>query len=162
MHKPEDRKDGWNTDDDQKMLDLRSAGLAWKEVAERMGRTDQGCCARYRKLVPQNERKRYAKGMRWTEEEEATLKQLIGEGRKARQIAHFMGKELQPVYSKIQQMRQPGRQLHIELDPRVYVPEHIKEDRDRRMRAERDITAEFFGDPVPGQSALDKKQGAYA
>lgn len=162
MHRPEDRKDGWSAVDDQKIIDLRATGMAWKAIAERLGRTDQGCSARYRKLVPIGERKRYAKAMRWTEEEEATLKQLIAEGRKARQIAHFMGKELQPVYSKIQQMRQPGRQLHIELEPRIDVPEHLMEDRDRRLRAERDLTAEFFGDPAPGQSALDKKQGAYA
>lgn len=29
-------------------------------------------------------------------------------------------------------------------------------DRDRRFRAPRTLTAEFFGDPRPGQSALDK------
>lgn len=31
------------------------------------------------------------------------------------------------------------------------------EDRDRRFCAPRSLTAEFFGDPRPGQSALDKR-----
>ena len=162
MHKAEDRKDGWSAEHDAKMLELRASGLAWKEIASRLGRTDQGCCARYRKLVPREQRKHYVRPVRWTAEAELMLKQLIEEGRKARQIASFMGKDLQVVYSKIQQLRQPGRQIHIELEPRAWVPQHVLDDRDRRERAERDLTAVLCGDPAPGQSALDKKQGALA
>jgi len=161
MHDSASRKDGWDAEDDRRMLEMRSSGLAWKDIAGRLGRTDQGCCARYRKLVPRSERKRNAKGSRWSEQEEITLKGLIEEGRKARQIASFMGKDLQSVYSKIQQLRQPGRQIHIDLEPRAWVPPDVMEDRERRMKAERDITAEFFGDPPFSQSALGKKtQGA--
>jgi hypothetical protein len=73
-----------------------------------------------------------------------------------------MGKTRSAVDSKIQSMRMEETRIHLERVPRVSVPEHCLEDRDRRLSAERSLTAEFFGDPAPGQSALDKRQGVYA
>jgi hypothetical protein len=37
---------------------------------------------------------------------------------------------------------------------------HAMAERERRMNAPRSITAEFFGDPRAGQSALDKRESA--
>lgn len=156
------RKDAWTKEQEQKMLELRDQRKQWKIIAYELGRTVESCCARYRAIVPSGSRKRFVSARHWTPEEEATIKLLIDEGRKPRQIALHMGRDLQVIYSKLQQMRHPGRAIHIERDPRVFVPQDCLDDRDRRRRADRDLTAEFFGDPAPGQSALDKKQGAYA
>lgn len=156
------RKDGWTKEMDLQILKLRDARVTWKAIAAELGRTVESCCARYRTIVPKGSRQRFVSIRRWSKEDEAVLMRLLDERRKPRQIASFMGKELQAVYSKIQHMRQPGREIHIERLPRVAVPEHCLEDRDRRMRADRDLTAMFFGDPPFSQSALGKKQRAYA
>jgi hypothetical protein len=144
------------------MIELRNKSVGWKEIASRLGRTVESCCARYRSCIPAHRRRRFLSSRNWTIEEETTLKNLMEEGRRPRQIALHMGKELKVIYSKIQQMRSPGREIHIPSAPRVAVPEHLLIERDRRLTADRDITAEFFGDPRPGQSALDKKMGEYA
>lgn len=54
------------------------------------------------------------------------------------------------------------RRFHFDVQLKREAPPERLADRDRRMAAVRDITSEFFGDPRPGQSALDKKQAAYA
>jgi hypothetical protein len=69
-----------------------------------------------------------------------------------------MGLPITVIYSKLQYLRQIGRQIHIQRDPRVHIPQERLIDRDRRLTAERDITSEFFGDPPKTQSALYKKQ----
>jgi len=95
-------------------------------------------------------------------QDEELLEQLLAEGRSPMQIASIMGKTRSAVNSKIQSMRMDQTRIHIERIPRIEVPRWCLEDRDRRLSAERSLTAEFFGDPAPGQSALDRKQGAYA
>jgi hypothetical protein len=156
------RKDAWSPEQDQIMIELREQRKSWKEVGAILGRTVESCCARYRSVVPASRRQRFVSARYWSPEEEATLKALLEERRSPRQISHHMGKDIKVIYSKIQQLRQPGREIHIERLPRVRVPEHQLIDRDRRLAVERDITAEFFGDPPRGWSALDKKQGEYA
>lgn len=143
------------------MIELRDQRMQWKVIAYQLGCSVESCCARYRAIVPKDSRKRFVSLRHWTPEEEATLKGLMNEGRKPRQIALYMGKELQTIYSKIQQLRGRARAIYIEMQPRLTIPQHCLEDRDRRLTAERDMTAMFFGDPAPGQSALDKKQGEF-
>jgi hypothetical protein len=156
------RKDAWTKEQDERLVFLRSQRLNWRAVGEQLDRTVESCCARYRAILPEEKRARFASARRWSEEDEATINRLVREGRKPRQIASYMGLPITAVYSKLQYLRQIGRQIHIQRDPRVYIPEERLIDRDRRLAAERDITSEFFGDPRPGQSALDKKMGEYA
>lgn len=167
MHCSADRTDGWRPEEDRKIIELRALGFPWKDIAERISRTADGCSNRYRRIFPQEERRTIRKGARWTPAEEAQIKTLRDDGVKPRAIAALMGKELQAVYSKIQQLRQPGRGIDIEMEPRVWVPPHLLVDRDQRARAERDLTSLLCGDPAPGQSALDKRlsqsmQGSHA
>lgn len=52
------------------------------------------------------------------------------------------------------------RMVDLNLGPinRPFVPEDRLADRDRRATLEpRDLTASFFGDPLPGYSALDRR-----
>lgn len=162
MHSAEDRKDGWNEEDDQKIIDLRSKSLSWKEIAEKVNRTTagahrtaEGCSARYRKILPKDERPRvYNTGERWSTKDVDGLKSMIQQRMKSMDIATVLGKSLRSVQNKIQYLAQPRQVVHVELPARVSVPPHILEDRDRRMAAERDLTAQFFGDPPFSQSAL--------
>lgn len=48
--------------------------------------------------------------------------------------------------------------LNLGEPNRVFVPEEVTADRDRRLAIRRDLTAEFFGDPPRGYSALDRRQ----
>ena len=44
------------------------------------------------------------------------------------------------------------------VDRRTHVPAEVQFECDRRRRLQHhSITAEFFGDPLPGYSALDRK-----
>lgn len=164
MHTAQDRKDGWTLQDDNKLIELRSIGMPWKSIADRIGsRTPNGCSSRYSKLVPVEYRIRFHNtGIRWTAEEEARLLVLVAEGRRPQEIAIILGKHVKSVYHKTQYVKHPWISVAIEPEPRPWTPPHLIEDRDRRMKAERTLTAMLCGDPRPGQSALDKKQGAFA
>lgn len=157
-----ERKDEWTASQDQTIIEMRQNGLAWKEIADRVGRTVDGCCQRYRKLLPKGSR--FVRNLtRWSDAELSILDDLLSNGKTAKYIEAAMNKPIKVVHARIQYGRRiHARKLHTHLVSRVYVPPARLEDRDRRMAAEMDLTSEFFGDPRPGQSALDKKQGAFA
>lgn len=156
------RKDRWLPQQDETIVTMRNAECSWKDIADRVGRTVEACSNRYRNLVPAQSRRRFSTRRRWSDADVATLKRLLDEGKIARDIAPIMGVPVRVVHAKIEYMRRPSREIFTNVTPRIYVPPSRMEERDRRMAAERDITAELFGDPRPGQSALDKKQGAFA
>lgn len=151
----------WSKEQDQMIIALRGDKTPWNIISERVGRSVEACSCRYRKIVPKH-RQVHSRRRVWMVHDEALLEQLLAEGRSPTQIASFMGKTRRAVDSKIQSMRMDQTRIHLERVPRIEVPLRCLEDRDRRMNAERSLTAEFFGDPAPGQSALDKRQGAYA
>lgn len=61
--------------------------------------------------------------------------------------------------SRYYESRQGWRELNLGPPARLMViPVDVMAERDVRLAtAPRDITAEFFGDPLPGYSALDRK-----
>lgn len=156
------RKDAWSSKQDETLIALRKERLPWKSIAERLGRSVESCCGRYRALLPQEERLYYRTNRRWTPADEVTLRGLMEEKKSLDEIADIMKVPRKSVYNKIEYLNRPTRTIHFERSSKVYVPPAREADRLRRMAAEMDITAEFFGDPRPGQSALDKKQGAHA
>lgn len=164
MHASESRKDGWTAAEDKTLIELRSQGLAWKDISRRLGRSVDACGNRYERKVPKELRKlTHNTGVRWAPDEEARLRELMRAGLKPGEIASAMGRHVRSISNKIQYLREPRRvAVQVDTSHRVWAPPHLFEDRDRRMAAERTITSIFFGDPAPGQSALDKKQGAFA
>jgi len=151
----------WSKEQDQMIIALRGDKTPWNTISELVGRSVEACSCRYRKIVPKHSQV-HSRRRVWMAQDEALLEQLLAEGRSPMQIASIMGKTRSAVNSKIQSMRMDQTRIHIERVPRIEVPRWCLEDRDRRLGAERSLTAEFFGDPRPGQSALDRKQGAYA
>lgn len=143
------------------IIELRERKLPWSDISERVGRSVEACSARYRKIVPKSSQVRTSRRT-WTADDEALLERLLTEKRTPMQIASFLGKTRSAVNSKIQSMRMDPTRIHLERIPRIEVPVGCLEDRDRRLNAEISLTAEFFGDPRPGQSALDRKQGVSA
>lgn len=59
----------------------------------------------------------------------------------------------QTEWSRREQRKSPG----YEISRRPVVPPEVEADRERRLSAARSLTQEFFGDPRPGQSALDRR-----
>ncbi len=133
----------------------------WKEIAAIAGRCVAVCNARYHELEdPQSPQ--YHIGP-WSKEEEDRLAELRLARRPAREISKVLMRSVASVQAKIERGNRPGRaKVHYEVNQRSVAPQSALDDRNRRINAERDLTSMFFGDPAPGQSALDKKQGAFA
>lgn len=149
----------WSNEQDQMIIAMRGEKLPWNDISERVGRSVEACSCRYRKILPKHSRVHSLRRV-WTADDEALLERLLAEKRTPNQIASCMGKTRGSVNSKIQAMRMDQTRMHFERVPRVEVPQRCLDDRDRRLSAERSLTSEFFGDPAPGQSALDKRLGA--
>ena len=81
------RKDNWTAEQDETIVAMRNERYPWKDIGERLGRTIESCCARYRVIVPPGRRARFVSSRQWSVEEEQTLKQMMAEGRKPRAIA---------------------------------------------------------------------------
>lgn len=156
-------KDRWTAEQDDLIISLRGERRPWSEVARLAGRSVEAVTSRYRVLVPEAKRIRYQSLRHWSDEDKATLARMLEEKKSKREIAATLGRTVSMVHSMIYYQRCYNvRDIHLERVPRVHVPEDREEDRRRRMEAPRDLTAEFFGDPPFSQSALAKKQGAFA
>lgn len=156
------RKDSWTPEEDQMVIDLRAKRISWNDVASQIGRSVHACCDRYRRIAPKDGRSRYMSQNRWSEHDETTMARMLEEKKTPKEIAAALGRTVSMIHSKIYYERCHIGRIRLENVSRVFVPPERAADRDRRLTAERDITSMFFGDPAPGQSALDKKQGAYA
>lgn len=151
------RKIPWSAETDQTIITMRKQQRGWNDISERTGRTVESCCARYRVLVPKEERQRFRTSVRWSEKDQGALERLISQRKTIPQIVEALGKSRKVIYNKIEYMRRPSRLIFTDLSSRVDVPIAVLEDRERRYAAERDITAVFFGDPAKGFSALDRR-----
>ena len=162
-------KHRWSKEEDRRLIELHDAGKSWSEIADELNRispiTRRGpsCSGRYKRIVPRHMRSRIVDtSHRWTDEQEEALEEMLRQRVRPREIAKALGKKLRAVHNKIQYRREIRNVSHVDTAARIYVPPHVFEERDRRIYALRDLTALLCGDPAPGQSALDKKQGAFA
>lgn len=163
--------EGWSTEDESRLIELRRQGMSWIDIAKEINRTTtssairtgDGCSGRYRRLLPAEQRKRiHNTGERWTKEDETRLEELLRQFVKPRDIAAILGKKPRSIYNKIQYMRNPVLSIKIEPSLRPEPSPDLLDDRDRRAMAGRSLTAYLLGDPPRGWSALDKRQEAFA
>ena len=96
-----------------------------------------------------------------TAEADAMLRKREIEGKSWRVIGIEMGRPLSSCSCKYNQMKLEKVHPPSIERPRN-IPPSVIDDALRRCLAPRSITALLFGDPAPGQSALDKRQGAFA
>lgn len=146
----------WTPEQDQMIIDLRADKKPWKEISRRVGRSVEACSFRYRRLVPTEKRFRFVAKRMWSDEDDVTLGTFLDERRTVIQIARLMKRTKAVIYYRIDMLRNPIGNHPI--DPKIHVPMHLVEERDRRYAAERDLTAMFFGDPPFSQSALGKRE----
>lgn len=118
---------------------------------------------------------------RWTDEQLRTLRQLHEAGWTYKAIADELGCSVERVRGRLAWDKKTNEQLakrreqinrrrrgemsttrfHPTYDTVAGRPKPAQiADRDARRAAVRTITAEFFGDPPPGYSALDRKREA--
>lgn len=99
----------------------------------------------------------------WTKEEDDKLKSMRAEKQRWKLVSRELGRPLSTCAARYRELMQEkiGSRLNVVERPRV-IPDEVVADAIRRNTEPRDITSEFFGDPPFSQSALAKKQGAYA
>ncbi len=109
----------------------------------------------------------------WTEEDTQLLLRCIEEEMNTRLIAARLGRTMSSIRGRIRKLRHTHG---VKIKARIYVPygkrtipepitryeppDDVKaEALHRRSLSRPSLTAEFFGDPLPGYSALDRLKG---
>lgn len=95
---------------------------------------------------------------KWTREEIEKAAELYAKHRNYKRVARIMGRDDSMIRGYLKgQYVGPYRDFLFTRDPRD-IPPSVIDDRDRRAQlAPRDLTAAFFGDPLPGMSALERR-----
>lgn len=114
-------------------------------------------------------------GQPWTREEDQTLFSMKAAGKEYQQIADALHRTWRSVQGRLRYHETPWAQRaeenrqkkasrkprpRIDVLPKVKsgyvrdIPIEVLIDRDRRLLAERSLTAMFFGDPEPGRARL--------
>lgn len=150
------------------VLELRRSepSLSSTGIAERLNCTPEYVRATLSRANRHNPQARRKPGISstWTEDQiaEMVIKREV-ERKRWSQIAKELGRPLSTCSYQYRQYEEatiaPKRDA---VTPRISVPDEVWSDAKRRNLAPRTITSSIMGDPAPGQSALDKKQGAYA
>lgn len=109
---------------------------------------------------------------RWTEEETNLARRMIERGASDAEFMRVFGRSKKAAQGRIrsvdfprdrsgERLKYDRKGIHVTSGSRAHVPEAVIADRDRRQFAMRTITAFVFGDPAPGQSALDKREARF-
>lgn len=124
---------------------------------------------------------------RWTFVEITRLRTMLEDGKSREFIAHMLGMPVQRIIERIRHESRTTEQRRAKYERAKVLREKSKDDNprrairtvtshpvlafsrptpemiaeaQRRADAQRSLTAEFFGDPAPGFSALDRRQSA--
>lgn len=94
---------------------------------------------------------------RWSDKDEKLCRQLLDSGKTSAEVGAIIGRTAKAVRNK---MCSP-KSLKVHSVVSMHVPREILAERDRRVGLQhRDLTAAFFGDPLPGFSALERQANA--
>lgn len=156
----------------EQVLDLWAAGATSPEIQDRLpGVTEKSISnllARARKkggpraVLRGNAPGTNFAGRRWTDNEVRAALEIRKKFPKLSddEIGAKLGRTGRSVQSKLI-LCDPDGKREYSHEPKVVVPEFVEELRDRRYSvAPRDLTAAYFGDPLPGFSALDRRVAA--
>lgn len=99
---------------------------------------------------------------RWTEQQIETLREMRADGCDWKEIAPEVGHGAGACEAKFISLRdgRGDRRIHKDTTRNARVSDGQLADRDARREAScrRTVTGEFFNDPPPGYSALDRKR----
>lgn len=96
----------------------------------------------------------------WTEEQWALVLVMRAAGRTMVEMAQVIGLPRSAIQRRIaREYPNPRKIFRITTYKNKFVPDEVVAERDARKRLQpRDLTAAFFGDPLPGYSALDRRK----
>jgi hypothetical protein len=111
----------------------------------------------------------------WTDEQTAQARILLEEGVDTETFLREIGRTKAAAVARLKYVDDPAGYRSRRCRPsrttpnstriessRFYIPDDVIEAAVRRAHANRSLTAIIFGDPAPGQSALDRRQSAEA
>jgi len=152
----------WTAEDDRKLRQFRSNGITYDVIADAFGRTERACINRMEKL---NRRAAFGEKPKaapraFTDAEVAAIVRMRDvERREFKDIDSALRRNPGVCCQKYQQVKglqAPPRRLDDVRN--ADVPPACAADRDERLTlSHTTITAAFFGDPLPGRSALDMR-----
>jgi transposase-like protein len=94
----------------------------------------------------------------WSEQDTARARELLAEHGSYTAVARIMGRNITTVSDWLQGRRGNGSALRVIKNEDMHIPSHVLADRERRKNLEpASVTAAFFGDPLPGYSALERR-----
>lgn len=95
----------------------------------------------------------------WTDEDTALARKLLAEHGTYAAVARIMGRSSTTVGDWLQGRRSGGEyRVKVIKNEQMCIPPEVLADRDRRRDLNhRDLTAAFFGDPLPSYSALERR-----
>lgn len=165
----------WTDDAIVLAIRMRDEDRATEEIAQALGRTVDAVELKFKWI-------RKPKGERhprfWSAQEDATLRRLKAENADWERIAVAVGRNKHKCQSRWRYLTRNPEEHRAQLDRLAQryrrlkgrnvcadVPLYLKPAMQVRLaeaasRRHRDFTAEFFGDPPIGYSALDKRTGA--
>jgi hypothetical protein len=159
----------WTTSQKQLLEKLRAEGVDWPAVAIRCGHT-VGSCRTTLSNMQDRHLVRAAgdpkpKIMRkpWTEAEVVRLIHAYEiDGLRFREIDAELKRPKGSSCVKYESLRRPAARSFISKEAKVVIDQAAFDAREARKHAEmqRSITQNFFGDPPPGYSALDRRKQA--
>lgn len=135
-----------------------------EQIAELMGTTRSAICGKiYRLRRGVGNRSKYKTSgyclnkRPWEDDEiRRALFLRYEKGKTYKEIGAELGRTENAVESKISTTRID--MLEIRNERAIEIPDEVLADRDRRLQSHyRDLSAAIFGDPVIGQSALDRR-----
>jgi transposase len=90
----------------------------------------------------------------WTEEEHAQLMRLVRQGKKWPEVAAILGRSVSAVQTRHHDFKDGGGFRRTDR-ANYQIAEAARAE--VAMLEHKTLTAAFFGDPLPGRSALDRK-----
>jgi hypothetical protein len=155
----------WSADDDARLLQLRQDMVPSAEIAERFGRSAKACLQRINRMkmqareaewARQNGRSPKRRMMAFTDLEAAEVLRLRDELHWTfRSIDKHLGRRPGVCCQRYHHLKATSRRSR-DL-PRQCAPALQAAVVQPPAPMHRDITAAFFGDPLPGRSALDQR-----
>ena len=146
----------WTPAQDEILRRMWQAGATQKEIAAATGTTVDAVQGRSNKLRLGTHPK-CTNARRMNAKTKALIVEMRANGARLSEIGRAVGFNPSTICNFLNGMGVPDY-FRKETVSHVTVPQQVLEERERRYQlAPRDLTAAFFGDPLPGFSALDRR-----
>lgn len=94
----------------------------------------------------------------WTSQETELARELYQQRAPNEVFVELLGRTKTCAASRLNRVNAPSAVGHfVSSESKVNVPDHVWEDRNRRLMAPKSLTARLCGDPEPGRSALERR-----